>query len=462
MTDEFLKLYEELSILNEDSYEQLSFDDIPENNDADTVLDIKTFDSIIKDRLFDIPKNIDNNWAKGIQVLFKDLPSVRACTMSGVITWQPRLPESLKPDKVDTAGSWLVYYFFTHYEHLTQKNATIVANMKSVAKALNITGNYYIIADPKNMNNQWKALEIYNDQYSVYSCLAGICIPYNQGDSPDKHIIERFATIIGSSSDQIEGDIASTKRLELAKEFLIDSPNTIWPNGKPKNFDNINTEEDLKKEFYFNVAPLTSYYQAKTTIPDTRYKIAALLDIFGFLVSGCPNSLQYLYNACKQEQLIAENLSDYVARNESATGAKTGDDSGSKNYGLLFAHGNKAITNASDFVLKINNNIGVEAKIYSTTSKINEVDQESLHNAKFAIVYCVKDGHWYLYEKDQKLNKWFVLTHETNLISRNFINAIFRLDSSCPGTAWRISTSQMEETSYRPETAPKTENESID
>lgn len=456
MNFEFLKLYEELSTLNEDTYTQLSFDDIVEDDSANTVLDIKTFDDIIKSKIASMPKNIEDNQAKGIQVFFQSVPSARAYTMAGNITWQPKLSTALKLDNIDTSNSWVAYYFFTHYKQSDKKNITIIDNMKKVAEALNITSNYYIISDPKSAGDQWRVHSVYDPRYKNYSCLAGICIPYNQEDTPDKYIIEKFATIVASPSDQIESDNIIKSRFDLAKEFLMDSPDIIWACQKPENFDEIKDETDIKK-FYFNVEPLIDYYQSDNTTVVIRDKIAALLDIFGFLVAGCPNSLQYLRNACKQEQLIAEKLGEYVVRNEGATGAKLNNEANSKNYSLLFARGNKAITNASDFKLKIDDSVGIEAKIYSTISKINEVNPESLHNAKFAIVYCVKNGHWYLYEKDQKLNNWFILTHETDLISRNFIEAISEVDKSCPGTTWRIPTDRMKDNNYVPKTRSKTE-----
>lgn len=164
----------------------------------------------------------------------------------------------------------------------------------------------------------------------------------------------------------------------------------------------LKSQEDILK-LAFSVPALVDYLKNKASTDQTAYKnLQALLSIFGRTISDDYKSLQYLYNAMVQEHYLLQNFNKYLERNPKATKA----DYINGNLEYYFMVSKDRQTTASDFYIKNDPEVKVEAKICSSLSKVSDTK-----DATYVIVYLVSQNtktsdstFWkFLYKKD---NNW--------------------------------------------------------
>lgn len=286
------------------------------------------------------------------------------------------------------------------------KPASFDAQLTSAQEVLRAMANQQGFAVKLNYNFGQKIIGASDD-------VIGICIPCSTSTHQNiKPFIHKILDLpVDSHTSDSAEPIQSESRFEQAVKFI----DFFLQAGKRAEVPpNIKSEEDIKN-CAFNVEDLVSVYS--TSDSTIKHYMRSLLAILGSKV-GQDNptkakhianwkSVQYLHNACKQEDKILEEAKNIVltfrsgrqvtgiplTRNPAATGLKDGRKDA--NW-YLFSQSNEAVTVHADFIF--NDNIKVDAKIYyNAKSEATNSEGPSAHDAAFLIEYLIDENpHWRL------------------------------------------------------------------
>jgi hypothetical protein len=197
---------------------------------------------------------------------------------------------------------------------------------------------------------------------------------------------KKVKTALTNICDEFTPSISINKANDFIKKFnTLNDPS--YKTSTTSGFStDIQTASDLE-HIAFYIPGLVNYYQSNATLKD-RAPLLSLLSLFDCKVSQGKKSLQYLYNAGLQEDII-EELGEAIGleRNTEATHTYNVPDKEKYHYLLKSNTAVGEISSKTDFLFK---GYSVDAKIYGNTAlmqKYTSNEDKSSHGAHFLIVY---------------------------------------------------------------------------
>jgi hypothetical protein len=389
--NDFLKTYNEVDALWGSSEADLGGLNKAINKDSLSE-DFKTLDEL-EQRLknfaveFDsVINQLKNNFEVSTLFLFKSCRILAPENFLGVcfkdrIQWSP---EARKSGGTNLSSSWVGFDFI-----LKDFNANL-AVVQSLAESLTDymeLNALYEVRKPKTS----KFMQGFTSD--VYS----ICLPLSTSAS--------LATL-----NSVYNDIAfKLEDLVLgAATFLTDFKQ--WTEHDFKSIlgdtSKVSTVQDFQQLACY-IPDLYEYYLSHHSDLKCMGNFQAFLSLFGCKLHGEKKSLQYLYNAGLQEDLIE---AAGLVRNPEATRVYSAP-SKTMGYHYLVAKNSNigAITDKSDFIFK--DDYKVDAKIYGSVSsmwKYLKGSTGSTHDAQFLIVYIKAQNIWGLLYYSELEKTWKV------------------------------------------------------
>lgn len=186
--------------------------------------------------------------------------------------------------------------------------------------------------------------------------------------------------------DEFTPTVSISKANEFIKNFNTSNDESYKTVVAPGALTELQNAIDLRNMAFY-IPGLVKYYQSSSAL-EVQAPLRSLLTLFGCKVGQGKKSLQYLYNAGLQEDIIEElGRANGLIRNPKATRTYNVQDNEKYHYLLMPESTVGEITGETDFLFK---RYLVDAKIYGNTAlmqKYTSDEDKSSHGAHFLIVY---------------------------------------------------------------------------
>jgi hypothetical protein len=381
----FMELYEELSEINEEA----SLADIADNNEfpmdlsfgqITTTASCASVDALMTKIYAEFKKVLDTTNSelnldsfqmlrpKGIMLYLDNSEfhpkAVRAYIDSGK---KYNYPEGSVKESIDLTGSRLGFCFISN---------TIKDNPNFGDILIKQLGNYFgevaIKSSAKLMQPKVGTQIRKQSKDNVF----GVFIKY------DKTAKIALADVC----DEFSPSISIGKANEFIKNFNTSNDKSYKTCTASDALSEIQNAIELRN-IAFYIPGLVTYYQSNATLQN-RAPLLSLLSLFDCRVAQGKKSLQYLYNAGLQEDIIEKLGKDIgLIRNPKATRTYNVPDNEKYHYLLMPESTVGEITGETDFRFK---GYLVDAKIYGNTASMQKYtndEDKSSHGAHFLIVY---------------------------------------------------------------------------